>query len=54
MLRKLALLEAELQSRKKEFEGQIHELLVQLKGAKMHCKDVKVIFMGQLEQAKEE
>jgi hypothetical protein len=54
MSRKLALLEADMQKTKKDFEGQIHELLVQLKEAKMHYKDVKAVFEGQFEQVKEE
>jgi hypothetical protein len=53
MLRKLVLLEAELQNAQKGFEGQIHELLVQLKEAKMRYKNVKAMFVGQFEQVKE-
>jgi hypothetical protein len=54
MSRKLALLEAELQNTKKDFDGQIHELLVQLSEAQMRHEDVKAVFVGQLEQVKEE
>jgi hypothetical protein len=53
MSRKLALLEAELHNTKKDFDGQIHELLVQLSEAKMRHEDVKAVFVGQLEQVKE-
>jgi hypothetical protein len=51
---KLSLLEAELQNTKKDFEGHIHELLVQLKETRMRYKDVKAMFVGQSEQVKEE
>jgi hypothetical protein len=46
MSKKLALLEGELQNTKKDFESQIHELLIQLKEVKMHFKDVKAMFVG--------
>jgi hypothetical protein len=49
-----ALLEVELHNTKRDFEGQIHELVVQLKEAKMRYKDVKAMFVGQFEQVKEE
>jgi hypothetical protein len=52
--RKLALLETELHKPKKDFESQIHEVLVQLKEAKLRYKDVKAMFVGQFEQVKEE
>jgi small-conductance mechanosensitive channel len=54
MSRKLALLEAEMQNTKKDFDGQIHELLVQLSEAQVRHEDVKAVFVGQLEQVKEE
>jgi hypothetical protein len=49
----MALLEAELQNTKRDFESQICELHVQLKEAKMRYKDVKAMFVGQFEQVKE-
>jgi Ran GTPase-activating protein (RanGAP) involved in mRNA processing and transport len=54
MSRNLALLEAELQKRKKDFEAQIHELLVQLKEVKLRYRDAKAMLVGQFEQVKEE
>jgi hypothetical protein len=54
MLRKLALLETELQNTKKNFEAQIHEPPVQLKEAMMRYKYVKAIFVGQSKQIKKE
>jgi hypothetical protein len=47
MSRKLALLEIELQNKKKDFEGQIGKLLIQLKEAKMRDEDVSAMFVGQ-------
>jgi hypothetical protein len=54
MSRKLALLEAELQNTKNDFEGQIHELLIQPKEAKTRYKDVKAMSVGQFKQVKDE
>jgi hypothetical protein len=48
------LLETELYNTRKGFEGQIRELLLWLKEAKMRHKEVKAIFVGQFEQVKEE